>query len=499
MNDNIEDKTEEELQDILAKAKDIHDEAEQAVEDKQQDIAEKQEEREAREHKWCLDNIIFLPDGYYVLERTAKFKSKQILNDNYAQYTLTVPNESGRGAPRIISPVDRVKNDYRKMSAEGVAWLPVPVEDVHPLVKIGGKWYVNEYKPITMKPKENDVSKWLELVEFICGEHANDVIDHMAFTLQYPEKKIIWQILVIDPVKRNGKSAIFLPLIDLMGSNAGTVSPELLKSGWADELVGKKVLIMEEIYGFDTRQFNQIKTKFSNKDFERLNRKTLGTILQANRYSMYMLSNHENVFQMQIDEGKLLTIKGPGKFICGDKTTDGLPGPKSNKWYSEYWKWKDSKKGQKAMLYYLMNRDVSNFKYDSPPVVTQALKDAADAGAKGYERFMKEMIEDYQEPFDKVGVKLRELVKQLRVDYARISENGVREVLKRFGFVPVKGQKKVNGRNETTRYWAQQKFVYDISARNLVDLEYMNTQDMEDVMTKRIAGNKTYEEINEEI
>ena len=421
-------------------------------------------ERDEMNERWCLENIVFLPNEYYVISDSETFTNKQKMQDFYGERRLIEIDDEGKASTKYV--IDRIKDNPEKMTASGFAWMPVANDSVDSrTIVMEGKTYINEYTPIITNPVEGDVSMWIELVEFICGDYANLFLDHMAFTAQHPEKKIIWQILVYDAVKRNGKSAMTAPLSDYFGNKAASVSPKLLESGWGDVYAKHKVITIEELRDIDNKSFNDIKTKFANVDTETLNLKGGGFLRQANRYSIYLYSNRDDVVQMDIDEGKLLVIEGPGKFIYNEK----LEG-KSVEFYEKYWDWTRTEDGKNAIAYHLLNRDVSDFKYNTPPPVTAALEALCQNSAAAYVKQIHQMIEDNVEPFDKVSISAEDLYDNMRGAYGAKSLKGIWKALRDEGFVPVKGQKWYDGKNNTERYWALKDDIEGLGAKDLYDL-----------------------------
>ncbi len=414
--------------------------------------------------KWLLDNIVFMNNGFYDLHSNQSFSSKIMLNDYYGEHCLHTINDNGTDV--ITQPVDRVNANSAKLKAPGgMAWIPVAATDYKPIDIIDGEMCINTYKPFTIKTVEGDTSLFVSLVEFICGEYADLVLDHMAFTLQHPEKKIIWQILIYDPVKRNGKTAIFRAFERLIGRLVSTIDPEMAKSGWGDAFIKTKVVIFEEIYGFDSSMFNSIKPKLSNDNFELLNQKSKGIVRQANRYSMYMLSNHENCLQMDIDEDKLLVIKGPGRFICGDTLNQ-----KSKYYYDEYHDWLRSEDGKNALGHFLMNRDVSDFKWQSPPPRTLALAAVCKSAAPVYETQMMEWEEDCVAPFNTIGVIANEIYEALPMGSRPKSVKGIDKVLRKMGYTPQQGKKQINNKRHSVRFWAKENNVKGLTTSLLYDI-----------------------------
>jgi hypothetical protein len=225
--------------------------------------------------------------------------------------------------------------------------------------------YVNTYRAPSLMPAAGDVSLWLRLMTHIYGQYADLVIDHMAYTVQKPEEKIRWQILVHGK-PRTGKTLSIQPLKHIFGNACKTVDA-VVDEKFDDVYVGSKVVVFEEIWG-DRRNYNHLKSKLANDSVDTLNPKSKAKILQMNRYAMYMFSNHEDALSIDKDGDKLLVIKGPDCALEPD-------------FYTQY----GSQIGQGDLVNriyaFLLQRDVSSFSHGRLPVRTQAAIDMAHAAA----------------------------------------------------------------------------------------------------------------------
>ncbi len=414
-------------------------------------------EDDERNRNWLLDNVVFLSDGFYILEDDHFIKSHNHFNDYYGQYKLQ--QVDGKSRVTITKPLERIVDSADKLTARAVVWEPVSESKYEKITTIDGQRCVNTYKPTKISiGRKGDVSKWLELVNFICGKYADNVLDHMAYTLQYPEKKIIWQVMIFDDTKRNGKTAMFTPILEIMGSNAGTVDATMLDAQWGDMWLQRKVVLLEEIHSIDNKQFNSLKTKFANSDYEMLNIKGRGVVRQANRYSIYMLSNYEDAVRMDIDEDKLLVIKGPGTFIRGDSVERGTD---SDKWYSELWNWYRSG-GVANVCHFLMNRDVSQFGANSSPTRTDALDLMCRRSVPVYEELIQDRIDAKVEPFDRPVFHLSEL-KTILTDadgyMGKLNDKMVGGVLRKNGYINHFARSRKDGRAISVKVWLKPELV----------------------------------------
>jgi hypothetical protein len=258
---------------------------------------------------------------------------------------------------------------------DGVGFLPNN-EDV---IDLHGLSLANSYKPPTLEREKGDVSLWLRLMNHIYGQYVDLVIDHMAFTVQRPEEKIRWQILA-HGTPRTGKTLTVLPIQRIFNGHCKTIKVSQDEK-YDDEYIGAKVVVFEEVFG-DRRNYNALKSKLANSDLETLNLKSKAKVIQQNSYSIYMFSNHDNALAIDTDGDKLLVIKTAEE-------------PLENEFYVEYGR-AFAQKGKLANYVYdfLLDRDVSNFRFNSLPIRTDAAIAMSLAGDKEVIDYLREQSEN---------------------------------------------------------------------------------------------------------
>jgi len=409
--------------------------------------------------RWLIKNIVTLPNFYYDLATHAVFNTDKKLNAYYGH--LWVIGETPAGRPTTIKPAEQLAANPDKLTAQNLCWQPIKEKDFTPILWLDDVRMVNTFKPLKITPIVDDVSEWLQLVKHICGDYADLVLDHMAFTVQHPEEKIAWQVLVIGK-PRTGKTAIFMPLVQIYGESASIVKGDDVKTGWGDAFYQKKVVLIEEVYDYDAKMFNSLKPKLSNYGIEYLNMKGAKPIAQPNVYSIYMLTNKAAPFQMDENEGKLLVIKAPDNKIYGE-------GEDSKDFYDLLHRLYKAPEYTRACFGYLMERDVSKFCSGTLPVRTQALLDTCEESKADFVKLLEELIMENAEPFCNQSFKMRDVKAVLRQHHMTPGDKGVGTVLRDLGYEPCKGQRKISGKNATLSFWALEKDVEGMSSRELHD------------------------------
>ena len=387
------------------------------------------------DYDWLLSNIILITEGqggFYNLDRKV-FQTGGAMNATYGHMNFSGDN-----------PSSVIINSKSKKIADGMGWHPVEQD----MFQLNGRYYVNSYCKPHIVPKKCNVDMWLELVNFIFGDHAKLLLDHMAFSVQHPEVKIRWQFLTWG-MERTGKSMSVRPLIKIMGDSASEISNDQFENGYDDIYAGMKVLSFEEVMQNDTRQFNRLKSKLANDGLEKLNIKSRGMITQQNLYSMYLFSNHEDALQFSSTDGKLLVVQSPSKFIKEEG---------SKEWYTTLGKLIDSDADFLAGCYWLLlNRDVNNFQYSVLPEKTDAMIKMVKASRPEYEQVVMDLIQHKEEMFEHDIFKLESLMSYLRNRGYRFARKNLIKRLKIEGYDSYKAAKTIEGKLKQLRFWGANK------------------------------------------
>jgi hypothetical protein len=360
-----------------------------------------------------MNNIVTLKAGGYVeLDTMTQLTSGATLNAVYGH--LEMYGDDGKRK----QPANWLGKQADKQVAAAVMWEPVEELFLHR----HGETYVNCYK----KERVEEVNRpdllkaWFTLVDHIFGEHMDYVLDHLAFSIQNPDTKIRWQILVVG-VPRTGKTMAFKIPLMAMGDNANIVSGEDLKRGWGDIWLGKKMMLIEELYDFDKGIVNDLKPKFANDNVESINPKGKGLVMQRNLYSMYMLTNHHDAVAMNANEDKLLVIESP-KYRLDDEIYNTIG-------FNE-------KETAAAVYHYLAKRDVSKFQHQFLPVRTAALLKMCEASQSDHVKRMWDVLTEFAEDDEtpEQVIVMEELVAYLKEDSPKVSGKNLAGVLRSAGW-----------------------------------------------------------------
>jgi hypothetical protein len=351
--------------------------------------------------------------------------SRLSLNTRWARPPM-VDEESGRTVPRV-KPTVLLERSGKLVVISGLSWHP----SIDKVIEYEGKKFYNTFKPWQAEAVAGDLTDWFTVCHHVWGEHTDAVLDWMAFSLQYPETKIKWQVLV-HGAPRTGKTLAAKPWLRLFESAGQEVSQELVSAGWGDIYFKKKALTFEEVWAPQNRGFfNSLKSKLVNDNMEAINIKGQPITYQQNLYSIYMCSNHIDALMFSADDDKLLVIQAPDQRLPDEEyaklatQTNSIDTPL-----------------MKAVYSHLMSRDVENFDYGKLPVRTDAAVAMAENSASEFEEDLAEALKVGLVPFERKAVTRRELVSYLKESRFYYSRTQLTEFLRKSGLGKYRGMLK---------------------------------------------------------
>jgi hypothetical protein len=405
-----------------------------------------------------------MPDGRHITDHFIyidtenayfRIKDRQIIKPDALNRSLRHIYKGVNGSPSACSVIDTSK---LKRVVSGIGWLPV--DDA--VINLDGIDYVNTYRGIQIKPVEGSIFqgglfKWLRLCCHIYGKYTRYVLDHWAYSIQFPLKKIRWQILCCGS-PRTGKSLTARPIVTIWGEAGSTMDITEMKTGWGDGYVGAKFVLQEEIYAEGNRAFyNDLKSRLANDYTERLNRKGGRLVVQQNLMSMALFTNHMNALNFDVNDDKLLVIEAPDERLSDD-------------FYTELGCLIDEGDLVGRIYSFLLKRDVSKFSYSRLPVRTEAAEKMSEAGRPDYQRAVIEMIDSEMAPFKNKYFLMDELKHELSERrYKHFGDNGLSEVLNHRGYHKYRGQIKVGGKILKTPYFWSREDLRELGDRDLYD------------------------------
>jgi len=277
----------------------------------------------------------------------------------FNQSMPNIPDEGidAKGKPKLemVLPSEFIKRQEDYKVLDGVFWRPTPFgKEIDPeflYMQELGTSYINTWRGFALTPIRGNVKPWLRQLRRLIPE-AKDrkvFIQRMAIDVQMPHEKVNWQILLHGGYGV-GKDSIIKPFQRIFGSAFKSLDGSRIGSGFDDELIGSKVLLINEVdnAGRKPEENSWIKRNAASEGASMimLNKKMAGKVLQANVSSLYLLSNEPDCLKFTTDERRFYVIAGSHKPMTPKETDD------------YYGKWFD-KGGANALFDFLMRVNIT--------------------------------------------------------------------------------------------------------------------------------------------
>jgi len=315
-------------------------------------------------------------------------KSRSIIpraSVNMSQRGLTLKVKIN-GKKRVVDLVTYLQISKQAIQCDALTWHPGKPE----FFTQSGFGYVNSYVPIDYtslpkkyKPKQIDIYQKL-IAHIIPEQNLQDAyLDYLAYTLQYPGRKINYGVLLVSRCEGIGKDLLLEPLSRIMGDQCNYVSNDMLFSDFNQFLDRTKLMIVSEVYQSSQKR----KTLMSDK---------LRTILASppttfninikgeklrhipNLCSTVMMSNH-------IDP---ISIEDPDmarRYLAIKSDSGRLP----TEFYNQYGQWLDNN-NYYHIIRFLLERDLSKFNPSTAPYITDYIRELSDLSSSPIHDIIKQ-------------------------------------------------------------------------------------------------------------
>jgi hypothetical protein len=293
-----------------------------------------------------------------------------------------------------------------------------------------GVLVLNSWKDDGLKPVEGDITMWLNHLEWLVPDPAQRkiLLQWMAFCLKHQDQKINYGVLMLG-VPRTGKDWLMLALKLALGrTNTGTFAPDRLAEPYEDFLVGKKLIILNELH-FSGMSHSKLENKlkpYLAAPPERLSMRRIG-IGDADQRNIVQLVAFTNY------RAAMTLATSAERWFCVDTAPEEA---KDVDYYTRAYNWMLHEGGAASVAFHLLNKvDLSDFCHTSsaPTTAWRETLEAMSAGTDALTSSVSEMIEDQAGPFYRDLVRIQDVVNSLRHMLAgqdvRVNSSTVRRAL----------------------------------------------------------------------
>lgn len=213
---------------------------------------------------------------------------------------------------------------------------------------------------------KGDVQPWKDLLAHVFTGAPPEVLRYFeqicAYPIQHPGYKMSVAPVIWGVVEGSGKTLVGHCLMKLYGKNSTEIKDSHLEDGRFEWAKDKQFVLGDDITGHDNRKFSrQFMTMITQKEIW-LNIKYVPSYSIPDCINYYFTSNDPDAFFMA-DEDR--------RFFIWEVLAGKLPKDLRDRVI----KWRESKEGPEALMYHLMNLDMTGFDPQAEALYTSAKKE----------------------------------------------------------------------------------------------------------------------------
>ena len=275
---------------------------------------------------------------------------------------------------RIATAMETNTQDKVVVSAMGYKPYSIMTSSTQTFINDKGQRVLNTFVGSDIKHTDAMAAlPFVDHVKYLCDQdikQTKHLLDWLAYTTQFPAKKIGHGVLLGSHKGGTGKSLLLNTLATIMGrTNVSTISVRDLHNSKQDWLINKTLVIVEEVKDLNLSDMNNLKTLIT-EPFVMADKK-FGNYQQESNYANFMFtSNYERSLYLPD------SANARRYFIVFSEQE-----PKPALYYQSLATWLDNEDGYGKVLAFLLERDLSEFNAMEPPPET-ASKTKLMAGSK---------------------------------------------------------------------------------------------------------------------
>ncbi len=328
------------------------------------------------------NNIISEARVVHTYKATTALKQELLCDPHFAYITINQSEEKTK--------IDMVETAINGFNGTNLKLLPMKRwDDIDFSPEVVGNesnesGEFNIFEGFKVTPKEGDISIFMDIMKKAYDpEHLNIMLDWFAQLYQQPHIKPLWAV-VVKGDKGTGKNT----LEEMLGRGLlytdnyfRTADTNALFGRFTGHLASVLLISGQEIlWGGDHKHDSTIKDMITERT-RKLERKGIDATIVANHSRLFMTSNADWV------------VPASGKTERRYFVTETKTGVTKAEWSQLYRWYNTGPNAKKALLYMLLNRDISKLDLHTAPE-TNHLEDQKEQSLYGFDKFIKDLIEN---------------------------------------------------------------------------------------------------------
>ncbi len=322
-----------------------------------------------------------------------------------------------------------IKHSKHSTIVDNITWEPGKGRIVEELGKVLYNSYNKiDFSNIPNKASDKDIEIYMKLAKHVIPqpELLEIFLDYLAFTLQHPEQKINYGVLICSEYEGVGKDLLLRPIVDMLGEQCKEITTSMLNSSFNDYLDKTKLLVIQEIHQSVFKDKVALETNLKSILAAPPNKMPINSKGDKPRYvanvcNTIMTSNHDDAIPIQNAQ----TTRRYLAIHTGCK-------PFEPEFYEKYVNWLNKKSGLGLIIRHLLDRDVSEFVYSKSPIKTEFLKQMSYNSADTIFHRLNSIFEERSDPFDLELIKVADVTNELEDN--KLNPRIVLNALKKLGY-----------------------------------------------------------------
>lgn len=287
--------------------------------------------------------------------------------------------------------------------------------------KDGMAWF-NIYRPNILEPVKGDITPFMEHMNFLFPykPERDIVLQWLAYTVQYPENKIRW-VLLIQGNEGTGKSYLGEMMCVILGEyNVHIISNDILHEKYTGCFKRAKLIVVPEIMDNKKEQrdlMNKLKPIITDSKIT-IREMYKDPYTQRNLFNLLMFTNHDDAIPLNQGNRRFCIIASPAI-------------QKEQEYYETLFQWTID--NASALLYYFLQYDVSGFHPNGQPPETKGKQIMVENSKSDLQKWIEQGIEDIIEPFNNDIIRTIDIEKHAPDSLRKPTSQAIGRMLKQLG------------------------------------------------------------------
>ena len=240
---------------------------------------------------------------------------------------------------------------------------------------------LNEWQGFAISPAPGNIKPFLSLLKLLISarKERRFVLAWMSHLVQQPDVKMFVSLAIWSHAQGVGKNLLFETLVSIIGSTHATVIGQAELTGDFNGWANRRIFVIGDEVSGSNKQVETDKLKgLITGTTNRINEKYQPAREVPNLMNFVFLSNHHDA---------IFVNDGDRRFFVWEI----LSGQLSEALTKKFIAWRDTG-GLSALLYFLLNRDISNFNPKAPAPMTDAKKQMVNDNRSDFENWVVDLM-----------------------------------------------------------------------------------------------------------